>query len=240
MTLRAWTIGLLVLAAPAFASARPLDGSDATTVGAGAVQLELGSAATATGGERGGAVPVALAVGLLDRVDLFAGAELSVVSDGNPPGRDVALGEAAVGAKWLLRPGSLQARRGPSLGVEVAALLPGTDAPRGAGVSLSPSLSHALPALSLHLSGSLSRGPDGAVALGGAVGLEWLPESSARPLVELLVEREVGGARVASGLVGLAWDAADRATLDAAVRAGRDGGAPFVEGRLGVTLALRD
>ncbi len=152
-------------------------------------------------------------------------------------------GSALVGntafLKTVLREGSLQDRPGPSLASEFGLLLPGIDGEPGTGGHVAGIVSQQWPALTVHLNlaANMTREQHGDVFLG--VILEGPRDWPVRPVAELFHEREFGGARTQSALVGAIWQVSDNLAVDAGLRGGRSDGHSLGELRAGVTFALQ-
>jgi hypothetical protein len=115
---------------------RPFESTDADVVQPRTVEIELGIAGIREGRRTDALAPkFVVNVGLVERFEAIV--EGDVVYPEDEP---VRLEDAAVGAKWLALPGSLQGVGDlPSLAVEALALLPTAPGERHAGPSWSGS-----------------------------------------------------------------------------------------------------
>jgi hypothetical protein len=146
------------------------------------------------------------------------------------------LRETALSLKGILRPGSLQDRSGPSVGLEVGILLPGIGTDPGVGANFAGIVSQRWSAVTVHVNGALLITHEhtlGAVA--GAI-VEGPSRWVVRPVAEAVVEQDAG--RTVSGVVGGIWQVRRGLSLDAGWRIARADGATLREFRAGFTWAV--
>ena len=138
--------------------------------------------------------------------------------------------------KSVLREGGLQDQAGPSVALEVGALLPSLPHPDGWGATSTLIVSCRWPATTIHA--ATSRSPTRAITdldmIGGVI-IELPHTWRIRPVAETFFKRAGPDVTVVSGLAGAIWTLRETFTLDAAVRAARDAGAAVTEVRLGFT-----
>ncbi len=151
-------------------------------------------------------------------------------------GRRNTLRDTALSVKGVLREGSLQEGRGPSVGLEVGLLLPGVGIDPGLGASVTGIVSQRWSAVTVHVNGELLITHDHSLgAFAGAI-LEGPSKWLIRPVAELTLEQDVG--RTTSGLIGAIWQVRDNLSLDVGWRVARSEGADVREFRAGFTWAF--
>jgi hypothetical protein len=230
-------IGLLSLAAAPAHAYRPFDSTDASVPAPGEFELELGPLGLIDeGGRRTLVAPkVILNLGVLpDWEVVLEGRQLVSLGEGSEEPR-YRLVDTGAFVKGVVRHGSLQGRTGPSVGVEVGALLPTVNGDPGVGMAGLLILSHRLPALTAHLNAvaSYTRTQEWVFATG--LILEGPSSWVVRPVAEGVVEQVAGGERLVSGLMGAIWRADEDLVLDVAGRAVRVADANIWEVRAGLT-----
>jgi hypothetical protein len=143
--------------------------------------------------------------------------------------------DTAFSLKRVLREGGLQERHGPSVALELSALLPTVHGEPGVGAEGTLIVSQRWPDLTVHLNGAAAwtRAHDPGV-FGGVI-LEGHDAWAVRPVAEVFVEAERDLPTTVSGLLGTIWRASDGLAFDAALRLARAGGANTTELRVGLT-----
>ena len=254
----------LLAAAPAVAY-RPFDGTDAAVAGHGEFELELGPAQYlyARSGHSLIAPALILNVGVLPRVELvLEGKHLIALADTGGP--RLQLLDTGFYVKAVLREGSLQGRRGPSVATELGPLLPeARTTGRGArgtgendvsatkiGASAAVIVSQRASFGTAHLNAAAVVTREGTFAPFGGLILEGPARWKLRPVAEVWVQHEFGThdrpepagtheqRTSVSGLVGAIWKVRDGLALDAAVRVGEEEGVLTVEVRAGLTITF--
>jgi hypothetical protein len=139
--------------------------------------------------------------------------------------------------KSTLREGSLQDKPGPSIATEFGVLLPGPGV-SGTGGSVAGIVSQRWSLLTVHfnLAGAVTQEQHGELFVGTI--LEGPHDWPVRPVAEAFYEKEYGGLRTTSGLLGAIWQAGEKLAFDAAVREARINAHTLTEVRLGVTFAF--
>jgi len=232
---------LLVMVALPARAYRPFNSTDAAVADRGKVEIELGP------------------LGFLDEgTDRFVVAPSVVLNWGVAEGWEavlegrhfVRLGSDATRAprlrvddnafsiKKVLREGVLQEKIGPSMALEVGALLPAIHGDGGAGAEATFIVSERWEAATVHLNGAVSW--TRAHAPGAFAGLivEGHDAWTLRPVAEVFVEGERDLPLTVSGLLGAILRLREELSIDAGVRLARAGGADTTEIRAGLTWAF--
>ncbi len=231
---------LLLVLTPAHAFAyRPFDQTDAAVAAPREFELELGPFALIHGSTTG----TALAPGFVFNYGIINRLEL-VLEDHNrfPVGSSSGSGpsesEPSALVKGILREGAMQEKSGPSVALEVGALLPTLPHPDGLGAASTLIVSLRWPAATVHANLEVNYSRDHQLeALGGAI-VEGPHTWRIRPVAEGYVEREGEGVTLLSALGGAIWELREDLSVDAAARAAREAGAALFELRLGMTWAF--
>jgi hypothetical protein len=220
---------------------RPFDGTDADVADAGDLELELGPVGWVRRGPEDALVVPSLVVnwGFARGWEaVLEGRRLVEVGSarGEPRGR---IEDAALSVKHVVREGALQDRPGPSVALELGALLPTLPGDDGAGAQGAVIVSLRRRDLTLHLNGvaafTRTHEPGAFAGLVAEVHETW----AVRPVAEVFVARERGAGSTASALAGAIWRVSDRLSVDGALRVARAGGERAAELRAGVTWAFR-
>jgi len=230
---------LAMLSAPALAY-RPFDSTDADVAGPGDFELELGPIGWLR--EGAGKFRVAPAVvanfGLPWKSELVLEGERQVALNPVPSEPSASLVDTGVFVKTVLREGSLQDARGPSVAAEYGLLLPEVHGQSGTGASLAGIVSQRWEAGTLHLNAALAWNRDHEPDLFLGAILEGPYTWPVRPVAEVFGEQASGSPRVSSGLLGAIWRASDGLTFDVGVRHAHSGDELVREVRLGLTWTL--
>jgi hypothetical protein len=232
------TLGLLFLVAPQAATAyRPFDSTDADVADTGKIELELGPVGYLQSRETRGlfAPSVILNWGFLPRWELVLQGRNLILLEGRPDQASPKLIETGIFLKGVLRPGSLQDGTGLSIATEVGPLLPTVHEEPGIGFSGALIVSQRWPAATVHVNGQVEWSRAHNLDLFGSVILEGPYAWPVRPATELFIEREFGGSRQVSALVGAIWRASNSLAFDAAVRRARRDELNVLELRVGFT-----
>jgi hypothetical protein len=217
---------------------RPFDGTDAAVAEPGEVEVELGPAGYLHEGSQRTLIAPALRVnyGLAEGWEaVLEGQAAHGLSAG---GRGSGLVGNGAFLKAVLRQGSLQGEPGPSIAAEGGVLLPGLNGEPGRGGSIAGVISQRWPWLTAHLNlvAAVTRRQqaDGFVS----VIIEGPAMWTVRPVAELAHERDSGGGRTISALLGLIWRIRDNLAVDVALRGARIDDHAAKELRAGLTFAL--
>jgi hypothetical protein len=216
---------------------RPFDGTDAAVAEPGAFELELGPSYRA--GRRMTprmALPaLVLNQGLAEHVELVVDATNEANLRRVPGEPTMRVVDVDLQLKTVLREGSLHDRPGPSIATEMGPLLPRFGGDERWGGNLALIVSHRTSILTIHINGSAASTRDSRYQLTSATIVEGPTSLRVRPVIEVLVSRELGGRTLYTGLVGAIWAASDRLSFDMATRCGALDGLPLGEVRIGFT-----
>jgi hypothetical protein len=217
---------------------RPFEGTDAAVADYGELEVELQPA----GAEKQGAQKTLVAPDWVVNLGIAEGWEAVVQGQGRFPlgSSDERASLAGAGAflKHVLREGVLQDKSGPSIATEFGVLLPGIDAERGVGASVSGIVSQRWDWGTVHFNGTatLTRDQHADGFLG--VIIEGPATWKVRPVAEFFYEDDVGTAQTLSGLVGAIWQVNDHLSFDIGFRHAMAGGHPDDEIRAGLTFGI--
>jgi hypothetical protein len=154
-------------------------------------------------------------------------------SDDNP-----SLADVGVFLKHVLREGSLQDAKGPSIAVEFGPLLPGLHADQGFGASVDTIVSQKWDWGAIHgnFATTLTRDHHADLFVGAIVEgpFKW----KVRPVAEFFYEEEIGQTTTISGLVGAIWQVDDKLSFDVAYRHALVNSRPVDEVRAGLTFGF--
>jgi hypothetical protein len=237
------TVSVAALLAASLATAplearalRPFDGTDATVTSAGDVEFELGPLQWVHADGTDAAVPsLTVNVGVARDWEVSVFAQAAAFFSGDVD-RDFAWIDDGVVLKRILREGTQQGGRGPSVAVEVSSLLPATSPLDEFGARVTPVVSQTWKGVTAHLSANLLWTRDRDPAVGGDLILDGFEIAEG---VRLAAEGTVGWerdqGRVWSALAAVFWDPTDHLQLDLGFRVGRTFGATTRELRAGLT-----
>jgi hypothetical protein len=141
-------------------------------------------------------------------------------------------------AKAVVREGALQDRPGPSIALEVGALLPTVPVAGGPGMSVTAIASERWPALTLHLDAEGDYTRDGTFAFIGGFILEGPDAWAVRPVSEFFVAHQTETPATVSGLAGAIWRVRPQLSFDNAFRLAYQGSAREIEVRVGLTWSF--
>jgi hypothetical protein len=236
-------IVVLIAASPRAARAyRPFDGTDADVAELHTLELEIGP----IGYFRMGSVHDLVTGGVVNygfarRFELVVQGFDFAGLDGATSTAPYKLTDTGVFVKAVLREGCLQDKSGPSVATEVGPLLPTVNGANGlgayAGGIISTCVSRSL-IVHWNVEAQILRSTYDLDLFAGAI-LEPPPSRHVvRPVVELFIERDFGGAQTYSGLVGAIWTVDSKLALDAAMREALIGGQNVSEIRTGFTWVI--
>jgi hypothetical protein len=224
----------LVAASPAFAY-RPFDGTDAAVADFGEVEIEFQPIGAIRPG--GQTKPISDAIfnfGFAERWELVLQATPQALPEGIGP---ISVANAAF-LKYVVQPGVLQDKSGPSIATEFGPLLPAAGGGSGVGFGLTGIVSQRWDWGTVHLNAASNLTPDqhGELFLDAIVEgpIKW----KVRPVLEIYSDRIVTQTQTFSGLVGAIWQVSDKLSFDAAVRYASVDGRPVSELRLGMTFGF--
>jgi hypothetical protein len=227
---------LAAWAGPAFAY-RPFDGTDAAVAAPGEVEIELQPA---------GRLRDETGTGLIAPATVFnygfsEGWEAVLEGQGQTPlspSGPSSLTAAGAFLKYVVQPGSLQDKTGPSVATEFGMLLPDSTGGSGVGASFAGIVSQRWDWGTIHLNAetALTRDHHADLFLGAII--EGPSKWSVRPVAEFFVEQAFGQFNTVSALVGLIWQVRDSLSFDIGLRHALTNGHPVNEVRAGLTFSF--
>ncbi len=219
---------------------RPFDSTDADVVERGEVEIELGPVGylDEDGTELLATPDLVVNVGVHPRLELVVEGRGLAPLERETPERRYRIVDTAFLAKGLVRRGSLQGETGPSLALELGALLPTLHDESGLGAEGIGIVSHRFSHLTAHLNGTAAYTRAETWELGLGLILEGRERWGVRPVAEGTLARELGEATAGSGLAGVIWEARDDLAFDLAFRYAREDGSDVREIRAGLTWSF--
>lgn len=148
------------------------------------------------------------------------------------------LTDASLTLKHVLREGSLQDKKGPSIATEFGLLLPGIGADAGVGGTWDTIISERWDWGTIHLNLQPSLTRDHRAELFLSTILEGPSKWKVRPVAEIYFDEQFDQETTVSALVGLIWQVRESVAVDFAVRAASVNGRPVEEIRAGVTFGI--
>lgn len=217
------------------AAYRPFDGTDAAVADFGEVEIEFEPAGvlhTTSTTALAGPYTV-FNYGFAERWEFVLQAEAQAPPAGAGPS---SVPNAAL-LKYVIQPGVLQDRPGPSVATEFGALLPDFGG-SGAGLSVDTIVSQRWQWVTAHfnIEGNLTPDQRGELFLDTIV--EGPHQWTVRPVAEFYSDTVFGGQQTFSALAGAIWQVRDNLAVDAAVRYALVDGRPVNEIRAGVTFGF--
>jgi len=220
---------------------RPFDSTDASVVDEGVLELEVQPVGWLREGRADALVTPAIVanLGVMPRWEIVVQGRNIVALDGTVDPEETELVDTGAFLKGVVREGSLQGARGPSVATEFGVLLPTSNDGSGVGATIVAIVSQQWPLATVHLNVAPIWSRDDHVELFvGAIG-EGPKAWVVRPVAEMFVEKQFGGDLVVSGLAGAIWRVTDELSLDLAFRRAGENGTPISEVRAGFTWAFR-
>lgn len=217
---------------------RPFDGTDAAITDEGAMEIELGPAGYLREGSERELIAPAVRLNYGFAKGWEAVIEGLATYGLSADARRFSLVGNAASLKGLLREGSLQDGSGPSVATEFTVLLPGINDEAGTGGSIAGIVSQQWPWITVHLNAAVAatRRQHGDLFLSAIV--EGPHDWTVRPVAEVVYERDFGGLRTTSGLIGTIWQVSDDLVIDVGLRFGRINDRSFDEVRAGLTFSF--
>jgi hypothetical protein len=232
---------LACLALPVAARAyRPFDSTDAAVAQPGDIELEVGPVGFLKEGPDRWLVAPGLILnwGFIRNWEVVLEGRHFIRLGGALSGGRLAIEDAALSVKTVLREGVLQEATGVSIASELSALLPAVDGESGAGVELALIASQRWDAVTVHLNGAASWTRAHAPGFFAGLIAEGHDAWVVRPVAELFVEGERDVPTTFSALAGAIWRLRENFSVDAAVRVARAGEMNVTEIRGGFTWAF--
>ena len=214
---------------------RPFDGTDAAVADVGEAEIELqpiggvrtGSQTTTTG-------PYAIVnYGFAERWEVVLQGAAQLLPEGAGP---TSVSNATF-LKYVVQPGVLQDKPGPSIATEFGPLLPAFGG-SGLGFSWTGIVSQRWEWGTVHLNMATNFTPDqhGELFLDAIIEgpIKW----PVRPVLEIYSDSVVNQSQTFSALVGAIWQARDNLAFDVGLRYAAVDGRPVTEVRAGVTFGF--
>jgi hypothetical protein len=221
-------------AAPA-AAYRPFDGTDAAVADLGELEIELQpagivhtTATTALAGPN-----VVFNYGFAQRWELVLQGQARAFPDGAGP-TNVPNGTFL---KYVVQPGALQDKPGPSVATEFGVLVPDIGG-SGTGFSWTGIVSQRWQWGTVHFNVAANLTPDQHGELFVDTIIEGPNKWTVRPVMEIYADSVVSQTQTYSGLVGAIWQVRDSLAVDVGVRYALVNGRPVNELRAGVTFGF--
>lgn len=219
--------------APAFAY-RPFDGTDAAVADVGEVEIELQPiGAMRAGSTTKGISDSVLNFGFADRWEFVLQGTAQPLAEGGGP---LSVPDAAF-LKYVVRPGVLQDKPGPSMAMEFGPLLPDVGG-SGVGFSWSGIVSQRWQWGTVHWNVETNLTPDQHGELFFDAIIEGPNKWKVRPVFEIYSDSVINQSQTFSGLVGAIWQARDNLAFDIGLRYALVNGRPVEELRAGVTFGF--
>ena len=220
-------------AAPALAY-RPFDGTDAAVADLGEVEIEFQPAGAISAGAT---KPVSEAIfnyGFADRWELVLQGTAQVLPEAAGP---LSVSNGAF-LKYVLVPGVLQGKQGPSVATEFGPLLPPAGG-SGVGFSWTGIVSQRWDWGTIHLNTATNLTPDQHGELFFDAIIEGPNEWKVRPVFEFYSDSVINQQQTYSALAGAIWQVNDKLSFDAAFRHALVNGRAVNEIRAGLTFAFK-
>lgn len=212
---------LLLLGTSPARAYRPFIGTDAGVASEDRLEVEFGPLGyTRTGDMRQLIAPeVELTYGAGSGYEFGAGARRLMLMNPDPDGAKPTIDDIELTATRLLRPGSVQDKKGVSLMAEATLLVPASTGDHF-GVGLLLAASRIWADLALHLNGEVSRTREGDEGRFASLIAEGPDAWNVRPVAEASLEREGEETALRSLLLGVIWQTRNGLAMDFAFRTG--------------------
>jgi len=165
---------------------------------------------------------------------VFEGRLLEPLSSSEPPN----MTDAGTFLKYVVRPGVLQDKSGPSIATEFGVLYPETAGDSHFGASWAGIISQRWDWGTVHFNVQTQLNREQRADLFVSVIAEGPHTCKVRPVAEVFYEDDVGSAHTISALVGLIWQVRENLSFDVAVREASVNGRAVNELRAGLTFAF--
>ena len=231
-------IGFCVVGwAPPAAAYRPFDGTDAAVADVGEVEIELQPAGLSRENSQTTLIApfVVYNYGFAERWELVVqGQAETPLTTAGPTD----LTNAGVFLKYVLQPGVLQDKSGPSIATEFGPLLPGINDEQGVGFSWAGIMTQRWDwgTINYNVETNLTRDHHAELFLDAIIEgpFKW----PIRPVAEIFYDNDFGVAQQISGLIGAIWQVRDNLSFDIGLRHALINGRPINELRAGVTFGF--
>jgi hypothetical protein len=228
------SLGVCVIGWPFAAAAyRPFDGTDAAVADVGEVEIELQPIGTIRTGPTNGLSDAVFNYGFADRWELVLQGTAQALPNAAGP---LSVADGAF-LKYVLRPGVLQEKTGPSIATEFGPLLPPAGG-SGVGFSWTGIVSQRWDWGTTHLNVATNLTPDQHGELFFDTIIEGPSKWKVRPVFEIYSDSVINQTQTYSALAGAIWQVNDKLSFDAAVRYAFVNGRPVQELRAGLTFGF--
>jgi hypothetical protein len=215
------------------AAYRPFDGTDAAVADLGEVEIEFQPLGAAHAGSTKGLTDAIFNYGFADRWELVLQTTPQVPPEGFGP---LSVSNGAF-LKYVVQPGVLQEKPGPSFATEFGVLLPEVGG-SGVGASWTGIMSQRWEWGTVHFNLAANLTPDQhAEAFVDAI-IEGPNKWKVRPVAEFYFDNVFNEVQTYSALVGAIWQVNDKLSFDVAVRYALVDGRPVSEFRAGLTFGF--
>ena len=217
---------------PSFAY-RPFDGTDAAVANVGEVEIELQPAGVLRAGSTSALSEAIFNYGFAEGWEFVLQGTAQTLPEGAGP---ISVPNAAL-LKYVVQPGVLQEKPGPSIAMEFGPLLPPSGG-SGLGLSWTGIVSQRWEWGTVHLNAATNLTPDQNGELFFDAIIEGPNKWKVRPVFEIYSDSVINQSQTFSALVGAIWQARDNVAFDVALRYALVNGRPVNELRAGVTFGF--
>lgn len=213
---------------------RPFDGTDAAVAGVGELEIEFQPAGVLRAGPTTTALSDAVFnYGFAERWELVLQGTAQTPPEGAGP---ISVANAAF-LKYVVQPGVLQDKPGPSIATEFGPLLPDIGG-SGLGYSWTGIMSQRWEWGTVHLNVETNLTPDQHGEFFFDAIIEGPNKWTVRPVFEIYSDSVVNQSQTFSALVGAIWQVRDNLAFDLGLRSALVNGRPVNELRAGVTFGF--
>lgn len=218
---------------------RPFDGTDAAVANVGEFELELGPAQLYRTQQRNYLLAPAtvLNLGVAPGLELVVDFKQIIATRAEQEEPRARWADSDILLKWIIRRGALQEGKGISLALEAGPLLPDFRGEEQIGGQANLILSQRGGWGTLHFNEESALSRAGNAEVFSSVIFEAPDSLPVRPVAEVFVERAFRVGSAYSALLGAIWPAAERVSVDCAVRMAHEERARAFEIRFGFTWA---
>ena len=227
-------IGIFAVARASPAAAyRPFDGTDAAVAGVGEVEIEFQPAGILRAGSTSTLSETIFNYGFAERWEFVLQGTAQPPPEGAGP---ISVPNAAF-LKYVLQPGVLQDKPGPSIATEFGPLLPAFGG-SGLGFSWTGIVSQRWGWGTVHFNLETNLTPDQNGELFFDAIVEGPNQWKVRPVFEIYSDSVINQSQTFSALVGAIWQVRDNLAFDVGLRYALVNGRPVNELRAGVTFGF--